>query len=128
MSMAHSLEVRVPILDHRMIEFAGALPERYKLRGSVTKWAFRELLKGKLPEPILSAGKKGFSPPIPAWLAGPLKPLLEEVLSEDSIKKTGILDPAYVRNLMHEHWGRKRDHHRRLWAVMNFILWYRRWA
>ena len=128
MSMAHSLEVRVPILDHRIVEAAARVPERYKLRGFTTKWTLRKLLEGRIPDSILSAPKKGFSPPVPNWIAGVLRPFFEEVLSGDSVRKAGFLDPAHVRRLLDEHLAKKRDNHRRLWAVMNFILWKRKWA
>jgi asparagine synthase (glutamine-hydrolysing) len=128
MSMAHALEVRVPILDHRIVEFAAGMPAKYKLKGLTTKWALRELMKGRLPEEILSGAKKGFSPPIPGWIAGPLRPFMEEVLSPESVGKSGLLNPEAVSRLMEEHFSRKRDHHRRLWAVMNFVLWHDRWV
>ena len=128
MSMASSLEVRVPILDHRLVEFAASIPARYKLKGLTTKWALRRLMKGKLPEGIVRGSKKGFSPPIPSWIAGSLKSFLEEMLSEESIRKTGLLEPRAVTRLMKEHFEKKKDHHRRLWAVLNFILWHRKWS
>lgn len=128
MSMAHSLEVRVPILDHRIIELAADIPAKYKIRGMVTKWPLRKLMEGKLPKEITSAAKKGFSPPIPMWLAGPLKPFLMETLSESSLKKIGYLDPAYVQTLLAEHFSKKRDNHRRIWAILNFVLWHQQWG
>ncbi len=128
MSMAHSLEVRVPILDHRLVEFAATIPAHYKLKGFSTKWILRRLMKGKLPPEIVSGAKKGFSPPIPGWIAGVLKPFVMEVLSESSLKKSGLLDPKEVQRLLNEHIDRKRDHHRRIWAVLNFVLWHRRWV
>ncbi len=128
MSMAHSLEVRVPILDHRIVEFAAEIPARYKLKGLSTKWILRRLMQGKLPPEIVSGAKKGFSPPIPGWIAGPLKPFVMDVLSESSVKKCGLLNPEYVKRLLSEHFDRKRDHHRRIWAALNFVLWHRRWS
>ena len=72
--------------------------------------------------------KKGFSPPIPYWINGSLKPLIQEVLSEDSIKKTGILQPQLIQKMLKEHWEKKKDHHRRIWSVLNFVLWYNKWV
>ncbi len=128
MSMAHSLEVRVPILDHRLVEFAAEIPARYKLKGFTTKWILRKLMEGKLPPEIVSGAKKGFSPPIPRWISGPLKPFVQEVLSESSIRKTGLLEPKFVQQILTEHFDRKQDHHRRIWAILNFVLWHERWV
>ena len=128
MSMAHALEVRVPILDHRIVEFAAQMPAKYKIRGWTTKWALRELMRGRLPDGVIGGAKKGFVPPIPAWIAGPLRPFLREALSEDSVRKSGLLRPEAVARLLEEHFSRKRDHHRRIWAVLNFVLWHDRWV
>lgn len=127
MSMAHSLEVRVPILDHRIVEFASEIPAKYKLRGMTTKWALRKLMENKLPKQIISGTKKGFSPPLPSWLADKLKPFLQECLSENALRKTNILKYSAICQLMDEHFERKVDHHRRLWAVLNFVLWSQKW-
>ena len=128
MSMANSLEVRVPILDHRIVEFASQIPSKYKIRGFTTKWALRKLLDGKLPQEIVWGAKKGFSPPIPYWISGPLKPFLEDTLSEESVNKIGLFRYETIHQMMKEHFEKKKDHHRRLWTLLNFVLWYRRWA
>lgn len=128
MSMAHSLEVRVPILDHRIVEFASEIPAKYKLRGLATKWTLRKLMEGRLPKEITSGAKKGFSPPIPEWLAGSLKPFLLDTLSESAIQNSGFLNPVYVKKLMEAHFQKKRDNHRRIWTILNFILWQKKWA
>ncbi len=127
MSMAHSLEVRVPLLDHRIVEFAGEIPAKYKLRGLTTKWTLRKLMAGRLPPEILNGPKKGFSPPLPYWISGPLKPFIKERLSPDQINKTGLFQAQSVQNLLAEHFAKKRDNHRRIWALLNFMLWYDRW-
>jgi asparagine synthase (glutamine-hydrolysing) len=128
MSMAHSLEVRVPILDHRMVEFAAEIPAHYKLRGFTTKWALRKLMQGKLPESVIWGSKKGFSPPIAYWISGKLRRFVEAILAPESIRKTGILRADAVGILLKEHLSKKRDHHRRIWAILNFILWHRKWG
>ncbi len=128
MSMASSLEVRVPILDHRIVEFAAQIPAKYKVCGFQTKVALRKLMKGKVPDEIVKGAKKGFSPPIPAWIAGELKNFVMETLSKERVQKTGVLNPDYVQTLLAEHFGKKRDNHRRIWAVLNFVLWFERWA
>ena len=128
MSMAHALEVRVPLLDHRIVEFAAQIPTPYKARGFETKIALRKLMQGKLPDAIVRGKKKGFSPPIPAWIAGELKNFILSALSPERIKKTGVLNPPAVQNLLDEHFAKKRDHHRRIWCVLNFVLWQERWG
>ncbi|OGR89773.1 MAG: asparagine synthase (glutamine-hydrolyzing) [Elusimicrobia bacterium RIFCSPLOWO2_01_FULL_60_11] len=128
MSMAHALEVRVPMLDHRIVEFAARIPAKYKARGFETKIALRRLMKGKLPDSIVRGEKKGFSPPIAAWIAGELKDFVLGALSPERVRKTGVLDPDAVRDLLDEHFARKRDNHRRIWCVLNFVLWHERWA
>lgn len=128
MSMAHALEVRVPILDHRIVEFAAQIPAKYKARGFETKIALRKLMKGKLPDSIVRGEKKGFSPPIPSWIAGELKNFVLSALSPERIKKTVVLNTAAVQNLLDEHFAKKRDNHRRIWCVLNFVLWRERWA
>lgn len=128
MSMAHSLEVRVPILDHRLVELAAEIPAKYKLRRFTTKWTLRKLMEGKLPKEIISGAKKGFSPPIPHWIAGELKPFVRELLAEKEIAKTGLLQPGYVKQILDEHFAKKRDNHRRIWALLNFVLWRQNWG
>ncbi|MBI2118265.1 MAG: asparagine synthase (glutamine-hydrolyzing) [Elusimicrobia bacterium] len=127
MSMAHALEVRVPILDHRIVEFAATIPSHYKLKGLTTKWTLRKLLEDRLPKEIIHGKKKGFSPPLPQWIAGTLKPFFQEILSYENLKTIGLLRPEAVRQLLDEHLEKKRDHHRRLWALLNFALWHKKW-
>ena len=128
MSMAHALEVRVPILDHRIVELASQMPAKHKVCGFETKVALRKLMKGKLPDSIIKGQKKGFSPPIPAWIAGELKNFVLQTLSPERIQKTGYLNSSAVKNLLDEHFARKRDNHRRIWCVLNFVLWHERWG
>lgn len=128
MSMAHALEVRVPILDHRLVEFASTIPARYKLRGTTTKWTMRKLMEGRLPKSVLSGKKMGFSPPIPAWISGTLRPFIESKLSKENIKKTGFLENKGVQQLLQEHFHKARDNHRRIWGILNFILWKEKWG
>src|SRR6267378_3382423 len=100
MSMAASLETRVPFLDHKLVEFSAALPERMKLRGATTKYILRESMKGLLPEAILSRPKMGFPVPIGAWFRGAFRSVVDEyVLGERAISR-GIFEPAFVRALV----------------------------
>lgn len=126
-SMANSLEVRVPLLNRLLVEFAAHLPHSFKLHGLTTKFLLREALKGILPEPILRRGKKGFNAPVAKWFAGPLKPLLEDLLSARRLKQQGLFQPDYVQTLIKEHQARYRDHRKLLWTLLAFQMWYENW-
>jgi asparagine synthase (glutamine-hydrolysing) len=126
-SMANSLEVRVPLLNRLLVEYAAHLPHSFKLRGLTTKFLLRQALKGLLPDSILTRAKKGFNVPVAKWFAGPLKPLLEEVLSPRRLKQQGLFQPDYVAALIKEHQARQRDHRKLLWTLLAFQLWYQRW-
>ncbi len=127
MSMAHSLEVRPPFLDHRLVEFAGSLPERWKVNGSKTKFIMRELLKTKLPAQIMGRRKEGLDIPAHEWLRGPLKPLLLDALSPESVRAAGVFDPAAVTGLVGRHLSRKENLGYNLWGLLTLHLWMRRW-
>ncbi len=99
MSMAHSLEVRPPFLDHRLVEFAASLPEDYKVRGSTLKFILRDLMRGKLPEAVLTRPKEGFDIPAHRWFRGPLKSLLDDTVSEAAANATGIFNWAAVQRI-----------------------------
>jgi asparagine synthase (glutamine-hydrolysing) len=125
MSMAASLESRVPFLDHTLVEFTARLPERMKLRRLTTKYILRRSMKGALPEPILTRRKMGFPVPVGAWFRGPYRPVIDDyVLGARTIER-GVFDPAYVRNLVAEHQSGARDHSQRLWSLVNFEMWAR---
>jgi asparagine synthase (glutamine-hydrolysing) len=125
MSMAASIESRVPFLDHKLVEFSAALPQRLKLRGGTTKYILRESMKGVLPQEILSRPKMGFPVPIGSWFRGEFQSVIEEyVLGERAISRA-IFDQAFVRSLVERH-RRGEDHAERLWALVNFEMWQRR--
>jgi asparagine synthase (glutamine-hydrolysing) len=126
-SMANSLEVRVPLLNRLLVEYAANLPHSFKLRGLTTKFLLRQALKGLLPDSILQRGKKGFNVPVAKWFAGPLKPLLEELLSPHRLKQQGLFQPDYVETLIREHQARYRDHRKLLWTLLAFQLWFEHW-
>ncbi len=92
MSMAHSLEVRPPLLDHRIVEFAARLPESLKVRGASGKYLLKETLRGKLPASVINRSKSGFDIPAHAWFRGILKPLLYETLTSKAVESTGIFE------------------------------------
>lgn len=125
MSMATSIESRVPFLDHKLVEFTCGLPERLKLRGWTTKYILRQSMKGALPEKILSRPKMGFPVPISAWFRGAYSSVIDEyVLSERALSR-GVFDPDFVRGLVNGHQRGGEDHSERLWALVNFEMWLR---
>jgi asparagine synthase (glutamine-hydrolysing) len=125
MSMAASVESRVPFLDHKLVEFTCSLPERLKLRGGTTKYILRESMKGVLPESILSRSKMGFPVPIAAWFRGAYSSVINEyVLSERALGR-GIFNPNFIRQLVQRHQVGGENHEERLWALVNFEMWQR---
>ena len=125
MSMAASIESRVPFLDHPLVEFTARLPERLKLRGRTTKWILRQAMKDRLPGEILSRSKMGFPVPVGAWLRGAFRPLLDQyVLSERALQR-GLFRPEAVRQLVAEHVAGEANHDERLWALINVEIWQR---
>jgi len=124
MSMATSLESRVPFLDHKLVEFTAKMPDTMKLRGGTTKYVLRQSMKGVLPEKILTRSKMGFPVPIGRWFRGPFKSVIDEyVLSERALAR-GIFAPDFVRRLVKLHQAGE-DHSERLWALLNFEIWLR---
>ena len=125
MSMAASLESRVPFLDPALVEFTARLPERMKLRRLTTKYVLRRGMKGVLPEPILNRPKMGFPVPVGAWFRGAYRSVIDEyALSARSLER-GVFDPTFVRNLVADHQSGARDHSQRLWSLVNFEMWLR---
>jgi asparagine synthase (glutamine-hydrolysing) len=127
-SMACSLELRTPFLDHRLVEFAAGLPVALKVRGFELKHILKEAVKKWLPYEIVYRQKRGFSVPIARWTRGELRPLLEETLAEDKLRRQGIFNARFVRNLLEEHWAKRADHRKTIWTLLCFQLWHDRWA
>jgi len=125
MTMAVSLEARVPLLDHRVVEFAARLPTELKIRHLELRYLQKEAFRGRLPPYVYSQRKKGFGAPVGAWLRNELRPLLEDVLAEPYLKSQGIFDPAVVRRMAHDHFRRSEDHTDQLWGLVVFQLWQR---
>ncbi|MHC4476794.1 MAG: asparagine synthase (glutamine-hydrolyzing) [Planctomycetota bacterium] len=123
MSMARSLEVRVPFLDHRVVEFALSVPPDLKIKRFKTKYLLKKMARRFLPENIVNRPKQGFSIPIKNWLKGPVKPMMTDLLSHDRLTREGILNPDYVNTLMKEHIQNKENHSHRLWSLMLYQLW-----
>jgi asparagine synthase (glutamine-hydrolysing) len=125
MSMAASIESRVPFLDHKLVEFAAALPERMKLRGFTTKYILRKSMEGVLPEIILKRPKMGFPVPLQRWFRGPFSYVIDEYVLSDRCIARGIFDSSFVRRLAAEHRAGTHNHSERLWMLMNFEIWLR---
>ena len=127
MSMAHSLEVRPPFLDCRVVDFANRLPGHYKLRGSKSKYVLRRLMKQKLPATVLRRPKVGFDIPIHEWFRGVLRPLLLDTLSPDAVSSSKLFHTPFVEYLVREHLERKANFGYHLWGLMTLLIWMKRW-
>ena len=124
MSMAASIESRVPFLDHPLVEFTGRMPERMKLRGMTTKWILRSAMADRLPAEILSRKKMGFPVPVGAWFRGAWRHLLEEFVLSERARSRGLLEAAHVRRMVDGHVAGE-NHTERLWALLTFEIWQR---
>ncbi len=127
MSMAHSLEVRPPFLDHRIVEFAASLPEDLKIRGLKRKFLLSELMRGKLPPAVVNRKKVGFDIPAHDWFRGTLRGPLLETLTTEAIEATGIFDAGAVQDLIRDHMERRVNVGYHLWGLLTLFLWMKRW-
>lgn len=125
-SMANSLEVRPPLLDHRVVEFAWTLPRRLRLRNGETKWLLRRVLDRYVPAALVERPKMGFAIPLANWLRGPLREWAEDLLDPKNVGG-GLLDPIPVRALWREHVDGGRNRANALWTILMFEAWRRRW-
>lgn len=125
MSMATSVESRVPFLDHKLVEFTSILPERLKLRGWTTKYILRKCMQGVLPHTILSRPKMGFPVPVGAWFRGAYGSVVDEYVLSERAMNRGLFNPDFVRSLVKRHQTGGEDHSERLWALVNFEMWLR---
>jgi len=126
-SMAHSLEVRPPFLDERIVAFAASLPERFKIRGSHSKYLLRRLMKDKLPTAVIRRPKVGFDVPIHEWLRGVLRPLLLDTLSQEAISATRLFYWPAVKQQINAHLERRANLGYHLWGLMVLLIWMKRW-
>ncbi len=125
MSMANSLEVRAPFTDYKLLEFALQVPERMKVRGTETKWITREAMGDLLPREVLNKKKMGFNPPLPQWINGELRPVIQKFLSPENLQRRGIFRPEAVQKLVRDHQENRRDNALKIWALLMVEVWQR---
>jgi asparagine synthase (glutamine-hydrolysing) len=119
-SMAHSLEARMPFLDHSLVEWVSRLPPELKLRGGQGKHILKRSLRDRVPAEILNRAKMGFSVPLAGWLRGPFRPHLQEAISSPALAASGLFDVAAIRETAAQHQRGLRDHSAVLWALVMF--------
>jgi len=126
-SMAVSLEVRVPLLDHRVVEYTAKMPDTLKFRNGTGKYLLKKLLARYVPNHLFERPKMGFGVPIDRWFRSELKELLLDYLSPSRLKKEGLFDETIVENKIKEHLSGRINHHYRLWALLMWEMWRERW-
>lgn len=127
-SMAVALEARVPLIDHRVVEFAWRLPRHTMVRGGVSKWILRQVLYRHVPQSLIERPKMGFGIPLGEWLRGPLRDWAETLLNEKRLRDSGLVDVATVRRHWDEHLQGHRNWQYHLWGVLMLEAWHERWA
>ncbi|HMD39153.1 MAG TPA: asparagine synthase (glutamine-hydrolyzing) [Candidatus Acidoferrum sp.] len=127
MSMAHSLEVRPPFLDHRIVEFAATLPPSLKIQGSRQKVLLKQLMKGRLPENILERKKMGFDIPAHQWMRGPLREMLLDAMREGVSQYASLFQPGAIQELVRLHLERRVNVGYHLWGLLLLFLWMKKW-
>jgi asparagine synthase (glutamine-hydrolysing) len=127
-SMANSLEVRCPLLDHPLVEFAAAIPSALKRNGRGAKMILKRVLRDLLPDEVLHKRKTGFGVPLGSWFAGPLSALLRDTLLDERTARRNLFDPSFLRRLVDEQTSGRRDWSHRLWALLFLELWFRRFV
>jgi asparagine synthase (glutamine-hydrolysing) len=124
-SMAHGLEVRCPLLDHRLVEFASRIPGRLKRDHLGGKRILKRALAGHLPDAVLSRPKQGFRQPVAEWFRGPLAVMLRDTLLDGRAERRGLFEPDFVRRVVEDHVAGRRDWSSRLWVLLFLELWFR---
>jgi len=127
-SMANSLEVRVPYLDHNLVEHAANIQPVHKLRGLTTKYILKKAVKDLLPKRIIHRRKAGFMIPLADWITKDMRDMVEDLCSPASLAKDGFFNPVYVRALLDQHFRHERDHRKLIWTLVAFQLWRRNYA
>jgi asparagine synthase (glutamine-hydrolysing) len=128
MTMANSLEARVPLLDHKLIEFVVAMPANLKLKNLETKYIFKKAMEGTVPRSILYRKKQGFGLPISEWINAQLREKIHGDLSDRKFSERGYFEKSYVQTLLNEHAKGRRDHSHALWLLWMLELWHRKFV
>ena len=129
-SMANSLEVRVPLLNHRLTEWVAEVPQELKLHGLTSKsskFILKKAMEGILPNEVLTRKKKGFNVPVAYWLNRDLKELVQDQFAPAKLKREGFLNADYVQKLLAQHAEGTHDNRKQLWTLLVFELWYERY-
>lgn len=127
MTMAHSLEARVPFLDHRLVEAAYALPAAWKLEGGRPKSVFKDAVRGLIPDRVIDRPKVGFGAPVAHWLKGEFGRRVEHEINQSALFQRGWFNPGYIRQMFEAHRSGRGDYGTNLWALYNLAGWYDRW-
>jgi asparagine synthase (glutamine-hydrolysing) len=127
-SMGVSLELRAPLLDHRLVEWAWQLPLRFKARNHQNKWLLRQVLYRYVPPALVERPKMGFGVPIGVWLRGPLRDWAEALLDAHRLRQEGFLRPEPIRKVWADHLSGHCNEQHRLWAVLMFQAWLEQWS
>jgi asparagine synthase (glutamine-hydrolysing) len=125
MSMAHSLENRSPLVDHKVVEFAARIPGAMKLKGRNLKYILKKVAARYLPRDVITRPKQGFSFPVGTWMRGQLKPLMDNLFRQSRFVEQKIFDGGEIQRMWNAHVSGKADHNYRLWILLNLELWHR---
>ncbi len=126
-SMANSLEARVPLIDHRVVEFSWQLPLKFKIRNGKSKWLMRQVLQKYVPQELFERPKMGFGVPLDNWLRGPLREWADSLLNENRIRQEGYLNSKLISKKWQEHLSGKKNWQYYLWDILVFQAWHERW-
>jgi asparagine synthase (glutamine-hydrolysing) len=125
LGMAASAEVRVPLLDDEVVELSGRIPPELKLRRMTRKYIFKRSQVGRLPKEVIWRPKAGFGAPVRAWLEGDLRPMVDDMLSPESVRSRGLLDPGEVQRIIRANRSGQEDNALRIWALLTLEIWQR---
>ena len=124
-TMACSLEARLPLLDHRLVELAFQIPGKYKIRGWSTKRIFKKAVSSIIPASVLQKPKHGFAVPTDPWFRGDLKSFTREILFDSQTTRRGYFNKSYIERIWQEHISGRRIWDTQLWLLLNFEIWHR---
>jgi asparagine synthase (glutamine-hydrolysing) len=127
LTMATSIEARVPFLDHRLVELAMSIPQNLKYHDGTTKYILKRALRGVVPDYVIERKKKGFGTPINAWLLDRLGRFFEHSLFNSALRKRGLFDYGYIERILREHRAGRANYAFFLWCLLNLSLWYDQW-